>query len=106
MNAPLLRSSLLPADGMGPLLHSKEQIQQEAVGKVPELLVQVTVQAVVRLKRKETPKRVLKPGVHVLARQVLKELAGKKWKPTDTLVLLQQQPAVGPRRREHGEPHR
>ena len=105
MTAQLHRSSLLPVDGLLPLLGKREQVQQEAVGKVPEALVLATVQAAVRLGRKEAPRRVLKPGVFVLARAVLRELAGKKWKPTDTLVLMQRKRSGEPRRTEHGESH-
>lgn len=104
MNAQLHSSVLLPADGIEALLSKKQRIQQEAVGTLPELLVQATVRAAVCLGRKEAPKRVLKPGVFFLARQVLRELARKKGKPSETLMLLQH--SGEDRSREHGEPHR
>jgi hypothetical protein len=88
MNARLHRPGLLTADGIRPLLDKKKQLQREAIGKLPEPLVQATVQIAQRLVLKEPARQVLRPRVFALARQVLHELAGKRTKPTDTLVLL------------------
>jgi hypothetical protein len=67
-------SGLLPAEGIQRLLARKKFIQQEAQGRIPESLVEVTTRVVARLAHEERLRRVLKPGVFDLVQETLKEL--------------------------------
>src|SRR5262245_51728371 len=93
MTAPQSSSGLVPAQGMQELLANKQRIQQEALGQIPEPLIQATTQVVARLAQKETARQVLKPGVLYLVRRALKELRRSKRHVAETRVLLRPRPA-------------
>lgn len=96
MTAQRSSPGLLPAHGIQQLLAHKRRIQQDAVGHIPEPLVQATVQVVARL----TQGQVLRSNSLRLARQALKELARKRRQP-DTLLLVLKRPE-GHWSAEHG----
>jgi hypothetical protein len=88
MTASQSSSGLLPAHGIHQLLANKQRIQREALGQIPEPLIQATTQVVARLAQKEAARQVLKPGVLYLVRQTLKELCRLRRQDSDTRVLL------------------
>jgi hypothetical protein len=86
MKSPSHQRGPLPATGIQDLLEQKQAIRKAAEGKIPEPLLQSTIQTVMRLSSRQAsgraPARVL-----CLVRHALKKIAQRKWKP-DTAVLL------------------
>src|SRR5262249_29033687 len=83
------RKSLLNDQAMRDLRHAKRQIMDAIVGKVPDQLALATVQAAVRLARREAaPREVLSKRVLALVRQSLMALRQQKWKVDTALLLL------------------
>jgi hypothetical protein len=78
---------LLPADGVRRLLAEKAHVQQEALGKISESLVGITVQTAMRLARSAAPTEGLSPRVRRLVRHMLRRLARPRGK-ADTALLL------------------
>jgi hypothetical protein len=93
MTDPTKAEPLLTAQAIGSLQSAKQQLVDAAAGKIPERLVLATVEAVVRLARKEAAGEVLSERVLELVRRSLTALGRQKWKP-DTALLL--------KRREEG----
>src|SRR5262249_25326166 len=85
--------SLLPANAFDKLRKARQEIQEEATGKLPEQLLANTVATVMELTRKQQlprpSKRILR-----LVRQSLQALARKQWK-LDTALLLGRRPGEG-----------
>src|SRR5262245_2361033 len=88
MIASLHRPRQLPNDGIGALLCQKREVQDEAQGRLSEPLVQATLQTVARMAQTGATQQALQPRIWGLVREVLDELARKRWKPSETLLLL------------------
>jgi len=88
---------MVTAQAVGELRQAKQQIMASVTGRVPGCLALATVQAAVRLARREAaPAEVLSERVVELVRQSLAALAQTKWK-LDTALLLQQRRKEGGR---------
>jgi hypothetical protein len=85
------RDALLPADGIQSLLGRKEQVQEEAQGRIPDRLLHGTVQTVMRLVRGKADAEVLTPRVLYLVCQSLRGMRSQPLK-VDTALVLHKRP--------------
>src|SRR5262245_13517219 len=99
MAQPRQRKPILNLQDIHDLRKAKQQIMDAVVGKVPDQLALATVQAAVRLARREAaPHEVLSERVLALVRQSLMALRQQKWKVDTALLLLRKRLGEG----EHG----